>query len=41
MMNIKDHKPSTETDLVTGWQKLEMDGKNVGIEAVALLVNST
>ena len=40
-MNIEDHKPSAETDLVTGWQKLETDEKNVGIEAVAPLENST
>ena len=40
-MNIGDHKPSTETGLVTGWQKLETDDKNVGNEAVAPLENST
>ena len=40
-MKIENHKPSTETDSVTGWQKLETDEKNVGIEAVAPLENTT
>ena len=40
-MKIEDQKPSTETDLVTGRQKLETDEKNVGIEAVEPLENST
>ena len=40
-MNIENHKPSTETDFVTEWQKLETDEKNLGIEAVAPLKNST
>ena len=40
-MNIEDHIPSTETDLVTSWQKLETDEKNVGIEALAPLEDST
>ena len=39
-MNIEDQKPLAETDLVTGWQKLETDEKNVGIEAVEPFENS-
>ena len=40
-MNLEDHNTSTQTDFVTGWQKLETDEKNVGIESVALLENLT